>query len=179
MATARGKMMENSDRFIRLRKKNRNHDRGIIAVDAICAAFENQEEHKTEIATLDGFWYDVEDSIEEIYNKLLACEVEVVEAPNGNPVNAARETKKSEIVKRKKIASPAINDSAFPRSRDDEVVKNKVTSKVRWYSRPPRPKKSKMLPAIPFPQEDLPSSEGEGRHDPTPRSEHIPPQIGL
>lgn len=54
-------------KFIRVRKDNKTRDRGFIAVDAICSVFENKETHNVSIMTMDGFWYDVVDDIEELY----------------------------------------------------------------------------------------------------------------
>lgn len=54
-------------RFIRVTKANHNKDRGFIAADAICAVFENQESHNTDIMTMDGFWYEVVDGVEKVY----------------------------------------------------------------------------------------------------------------
>lgn len=55
-------------RFIKVRKSNKSHDRGFIAVDAICSVFENKENHNVSIMTMDGFWYDVEDDVDTLYS---------------------------------------------------------------------------------------------------------------
>lgn len=56
--------------FISVTKDNPSHDRGFIAVDAICSAFENRERNNVSIMTMDGFWYDVVDDYEQLYSQV-------------------------------------------------------------------------------------------------------------
>lgn len=60
--------------FVRATKSNKERDRGFIAVDAICAAFENQSRGIVEVMTMDGFVYDVLDSIEVLWDKVHGVE---------------------------------------------------------------------------------------------------------
>lgn len=53
--------------FIKVTKDNAGKDRGFIAIDAICSAFENSKDGNVSIMTMDGFWYDVVDDIEKIW----------------------------------------------------------------------------------------------------------------
>ena len=69
-------------RFIKVRKDNQARDRGFIAVDAICSVFENKENHNVSIMTMDGFWYDVDDDVDELYD---------LEADPGEKINLIAE----------------------------------------------------------------------------------------
>ena len=97
-------------KFIRVTKDNRNKDRGFIAVDAICAAFENQENRNTEIMTIDGFWYEVVDGIEKVYSDVI-----------GDAAKPVKEENKS-VKGMKRIMSPAVSD--------DNMQKNHETSRA-------------------------------------------------
>lgn len=57
-----------TSKFIRVTKDNETKDRGFIAVDAICSVFENNGGKNVSIMTMDGFWYDVVDGIEKLWN---------------------------------------------------------------------------------------------------------------
>lgn len=61
--------------FLKLTKKNKERDRLLIAEDAICTIEERQEEKSIRIYTMDGFWYDVADSIENLAKMLDAVSV--------------------------------------------------------------------------------------------------------
>lgn len=61
-------------KFIRVTKDNHNHDRGIIAIDAICSVFENKDSHNVTIMTMDGFWYDVKDDYEKIDDLIMSTD---------------------------------------------------------------------------------------------------------
>ena len=171
--------MEKSNRFIRVTKDNRSQDRGMIAVDAICAAFENHESHTTEIMTIDGFWYEVVDSIEEVYKKLVQCETDVAIDPIGDKENDSVTVRvdsasKSDVVKRKKVLSPAVAEDKMPKNHECERK-----TRRRDYAYPKKgygqKRGDKMAPR----KNDFPSGEGEEHYILNPRSEYIPPQIGL
>ena len=86
--------------FVRVTKDNQKRDRGFIAVDAICSVFENQEDHNTQIMTMDGMWYDVVDDIEKLYS---ACE-------NSNTV--CEEKKKGEFIRKRRMQSSALSEKS-------------------------------------------------------------------
>ena len=172
-------IMEASSRFIRVRKANRSQDRGIIAVDAICAAFENQEAHKTEVMTIDGFWYEVVDSIEEVYAKLVKCEYNVAPLPKTDKVNevvtmSSNSHTKTEKIKRRKITPAAVAEDKTPKNHECERM-----TRPGEYAYPKKGYGQKKGDKVSPNKKDLPSSEGEGHYDLNPRSEYIPPQIGL
>ena len=170
-------IMEESSRFIRVRKANRSQDRGIIAVDAICAAFENQEAHKTEVMTIDGFWYEVVDSIEEVYAKLVQCEYDVALLPKTDKENEvvtmpSNSHTKTEKTKRRKITTAAVAEDKTPKNHECERM-----TRSEEYAYPKKGYGQKRGDKVASGKKDLPSSEGEGHHESNPRSEYIPPQI--
>lgn len=169
--------MEKSNRFIRVTKDNRSRDRGIIAVDAICAAFENQESNKTEIMTLDGFWYEVVDSIEDVYAKLRDCELDFAVLPlddkNINVVTIKPYSpSKTESIKLRKVVSPAAAEDN--RQKDHEYERENRRGEYvypkKGYGYKRRITRNKKV---------SPSGEGDGHYILNPKSEHITPQIGL
>lgn len=93
-------------KFIRVTKDNRTKDRGFIAVDAICAAFENQENRNTEIMTIDGFWYEVVDGIEKVYSDVI-----------GDAEKPVKEENKSVKVM-KRIMSPAVSEDNLRKNHE-------------------------------------------------------------
>ena len=93
-------------KFIRVTKDNRTKDRGIIAVDAICAAFENQDNHNTEIMTIDGFWYEVVDGIEKVYSDVI-----------GEASSSGKEDE-PEGRRTKRIMSPAVSEDNMRKNHE-------------------------------------------------------------
>ena len=87
--------------FVRVTKDNTKRDRGFIAIDAICSVFESQEDHNTQIMTMDGMWYDVVDDIEQLYS---VCE-------NSNTVCREKDTK-SEFIKNRRMQSSALSENS-------------------------------------------------------------------
>ena len=67
-------MAEHNCKFLRVTKDNKARDRGLIAIDAICAIFEDAENKHVSIMTMDGFWYEVLDSLDKIYEAIDAAE---------------------------------------------------------------------------------------------------------
>lgn len=102
-------------RVVQVTKDNENRDRGFIAVDAICAAFENREQGNTQIMTMDGYWYDVLDDIEKVRNAMTgATEADAENQGEANDPSAETADKpKSRIrdfYKKYRMPSPAISE---------------------------------------------------------------------
>lgn len=135
-------------RFVKVTKDNRNKDRGFIAVEAICAAFENKDNHNTEIMTIDGFWYEVVDGIEKVLCDAVGTECGVADGS----------AKTRESAQMKRIASPAVSDSA--RQRNHEETRLEKSSSFTY------PKKGygykRRYKDVPK-ESGLPSGDGEGR----------------
>lgn len=149
-------------RFIRVTKDNRNKDRGFIAVDAICAVFENQDSHNTEIMTMDGFWYEVVDGVEKVYADVIGGD---------KPKEGEKEEKltseveggkpdKFHFAKNRRFVAPAVSEDATPKSheesrgfkrRDFSYPKQGYGQKKYGNGRISRAK-------------NFPSGEGEGQH---------------
>ena len=135
-------------KFIRVTKDNRSHDRGIISVDCICAAFENQEANHTEIMTIDGFWYEVVDGIEKVLDSI-----------QGNECNRSVSTQ----VRRIKSASPAVTEKSERVNHEEARTERKKEfaypkqgyGRVR-YEKNIMPRDS---------SKDLPSRDGKGQYD--------------
>ena len=109
-------------RFIRVTKDNHMKDRGFIAVDAICAVFENQNNHNTEIMTMDGFWYEVVDGIDKVYAD--------VTGDGGKPRTVAgaeripkatmdAPTDKLSFAKKRRFSYPAVSEDSAPKSHEE------------------------------------------------------------
>ena len=145
-------------RFIKVRKDNKTRDRGFIAVDAICAAFENCETGKTEIMTMDGFWYEVTEGIEELYDK-------ASELQDGNP----NHSEKVDLIRTKRLSSPAVSEDGFRKSHE-EVRKTQKMSFA--YPKKGYGTKRKTVGGR---KNDLPSGDGEGRFSARTKSEDSTP----
>ena len=108
-------------RFIRVTKDNRNKDRGFIAVDAICAVFENQDSHNTEIMTMDGFWYEVVDGVEKVYADVIGVDKpkEGEEKENPPPEVEGEKPDKFQFAKHRRFVAPTISEDATPKSHEE------------------------------------------------------------
>ena len=138
-------------RFIRVTKDNRNKDRGFIVVDAICAVFERQDAHNTEIMTIDGFWYEVVDGIEKVYADVYGGCIKQ------NDVNL---TDKIAFAKRMRFKSPAASESSVQIGHEEarETKKSCFSYPKNGYSTKRRSKVRDTRAC------DFPSGEGEGQH---------------
>lgn len=87
-------------KFIKVTKNDKKRNRGIIAVDAICSAFEDQEKKCTTIMTMDGFWYEVVDDIEKVLDNVVDVEVNDSVVPQGA----------KEFCKKHRMQSPALSE---------------------------------------------------------------------
>ena len=153
-------------RFVKVKKSNRNRDRGFIAVDMICAAFENKDAGHTEIMTLDGFWYEVTDGIDELYKGVMGEKEDKSKEANpsehsANPQALIVPSKPCpNVVKpfiHRKLISPANDDRAFP--LDHECVREQKMKRgyvQKRYFKKPVSTSSK-------PTESLPSGDGRGQ----------------
>lgn len=137
------------NKFIRVTKANRNKDSGFIAVDAICAAFENKDSHITEIMTMDGFWYDVEEGVDEVFSEAI-----------GNGKNNT--DNKLMFQKRHFLVSPAVSEDFNPK-RHEEIRKNKRISFV--YHKKRGGENRGNVKRV-FRGKDFPSGEGKEAHEP-------------
>ena len=112
-------------KVVQVTKDNANRDRGFIAVDAICSAFENRENGNVQIMTMDGYWYDVLDDIEKIRNAVVNADVDGALKEDTEKQNSEKDNEnKSRIrdfYKKYKMPSPAISDGGGipPMDRED------------------------------------------------------------
>ena len=152
-------------KFIRVTKDNRNKDRGFIAVDAICAVFENQDAHNTEIMTMDGFWYEVVDGIEKVYEDVIGngskplgdTEAKQVQEESPDPNKG-----KMQFAKRKRFMSPAVSEDAVQKSHEEEREFKRGS-----YVYPKKGYGQKKYARTRISHTgDFPSGEGEGQHRP-------------
>ena len=102
-------------KVVQVTKDNSNRDRGFIAVDAICSAFENRENGNVQIMTMDGYWYDVLDDIEKIRNAVVNSDEEVAvkqdDTETKNPESDAEpKSRIRDFYKKYKMPSPAISE---------------------------------------------------------------------
>lgn len=164
-------------RFIKVFKDNKTRDRGFIAVDAICSVFENKENHNISIMTMDGFWYDVDDDIDELFD-LVTGKDKKNEQSSNEPVN-----QKKEYFRRKKMMSPpvaiekaqvnhedfrkGINDCPHSNNGDDLDIFRPVMRVVN--GKKPDVSRNRI-------KRNLPAGAGEGQYDLNPKVET--PQLG-
>ena len=140
-------------RFIQVRKDNKTKDRGFIAVDAICSVFENKENHNVSIMTMDGFWYDVADDIEQLYELVMGDSDKKKEEPQPNA--------KKEYLRRKRMM-PANSDNDGPKMNHEEVHRS---SDIDIFKRSMHIVKGKQPDVSKIKKRNLPAGAGEGRHD--------------
>ena len=164
-------------KFIRVTKDNRKKDRGFIAVDAICAVFENQEHHNTEIMTMDGFWYEVVDGVEKVYADVTG----IKDVPKGAvlaeplPIEEGwEENNKFKFAKRRRFVTPPVAEESIQRSHEETRVVRKGFSFAKKESRFKQREKERDLPAREFP-----SGEGKEQHvSKTMAEEFTPSELG-
>lgn len=109
-------------RFIRVTKDNHMKDRGFIAVDAICAVFENKNNHNTEIMTMDGFWYEVVDGIDKVYSDVTGdCDNPKTVADEKRLTHATMDANndKFSFSKQRRFSSPAVSEYAEQKSHEE------------------------------------------------------------
>ena len=138
-------------RFIRVTKDNRDKDRGFIAVDAICAVFENQDSHNTEIMTMDGFWYEVVDNVEKVY-------ADVTSGEKKKDVDSS--TDKFHFAKKMRLVAPTVSEES-PQKRHDKLSELKRNEFSYQKKRNSQKKHERGRSANKI---DFPSGEGEGQH---------------
>lgn len=138
-------------KFIRVTKDNASHDRGFIAVDAICSAFENKETKNVSIMTMDGFWYDVVDDIEKLWTLVSGRSL-------NNGRSDAPKSKQDYLRRKRMLASPCVEK--LPKREDASPT---LKDGVEIIGRPPTSKyaKEKKMQFI----NDLPTGVGEGQHE--------------
>ena len=149
-------------RFIRVTKDNRNKDRGFIAVDAICAVFENQDSNNTEIMTMDGFWYEVVDGVEKVYADVTGVDKpkEGEEKENPTPELEGEKPDKFQFAKHRRFVAPAVSEDATPKSHEESRV-----FKRRNFSYPKKGYGQKKYGNGRVSRtRDFPSGEGEGQN---------------
>lgn len=150
--------------FLRVTKDNATRDRGLIAIDAICSIFENQEAKNVSIMTMDGFWYDVVDDLGSLYEKIVGdgCAKEV----------AVKEAKK-DYFRKKRMMTPSTANERAQQNHEDFVTTIHNERKEECEDDVFRPavrtqKKTKRnLPNNI--SRSLPSGEGEGHYDMSPK----------
>lgn len=106
-------MAEHNSKFLRVTKDNKARDRGLIAIDAICAIFEDAEKKHVSIMTMDGFWYEVLDSLDKIYEAIDAAEG----GRQSQPAN-----KKVRQMRQKRIMAPFATSWKSQRNTDFERI---------------------------------------------------------
>lgn len=157
-------------KFIKVRKSNRDKDRGFIATDMICAAFENRDAGHTEIMTLDGFWYEVTDGIEELYSDVMG-EKKEDKKDDDSLVNDIGDNKKESVetsqspsvvnaVLHRRFVSPAADDTSLPKNHEEVRGQKRKRGYVpkRFFKKPV----STSLKS----NESLPSGDGRGQDVP-------------
>lgn len=160
-------------KFIRVTKDNQKKDRGFIAVDAICAVFENQEAHNTEIMTMDGFWYEVVDGIEKVYADVTGEDKTKVSKKDSSVSTEAEQQPADKInfLKHRRYASPAVSEDAMSKSHEvaRATKRNSFAYPKKGYGQKKYVRGRKPLPC------DFPSGEGEGQHGSRTKAEDITP----
>ena len=148
--------------FLRVTKDNPKRDRGFISIDAICAAFENQEAGHTDIMTMDGYWYEVLDDIDKLYS--------IVESRRNESVNFRTMQER----KKKRMMVPTVREKVFPERHEDVVSRNRKSFCKKGF---------KFRNVDNFKSEvefcDLPSGDGKGHYDMNPKVEKPPIGEGL
>ena len=124
-------------RFIRVTKDNRNKDRGLIAVDAICAVFENQDSHNTEIMTMDGFWYEVVDDVEKVYDDLIGIDNSKDTEKFVSNHNGMEDKTKDKIqyAKHRRFTPPAVSEDQSPKRHEEARVLKRRNFSYRCFSK--------------------------------------------
>ena len=144
--------------FIKVRKANKNRDRGIIAVDAICSAFEDKDSGKISIMTMDGYWYECDDDIEDLYSVIT----------NGEGTQPPSQSKFA-FVKSKRMPAPAISEkggesplsTTKEQHHESDVVVHRSWSKKSDWKRKPFFKQRRRTDIA----KNLPSGDGEGQYN--------------
>lgn len=100
-----------TDHFISVRKAGQSSSRGLIAVDAICAVFENPQKRCTEIMTMDGFWYEVQETISDIHSQIRDKKCGGILPPSNSSNTPTRaKNPKMEFSRRKRYTPPSVDE---------------------------------------------------------------------
>lgn len=115
-------------KIVQVTKANSNRDRGFIAVDAICSAFENRESGKTDIMTMDGYWYEVLDDIEKLRDAVVGKKQSDNEKPCIEEEAGKEDGRIKSFFKKYKVTPNAIaeNGGKPPYERSEPVVEEVV-----------------------------------------------------
>lgn len=169
-------------RFIRVHKDNKTKDRGFIAVDAICSVFENKENHNVSIMTMDGFWYDVDEDVDKLYDLITGKEKEQGQVP----ILPQPQYSKKDYFRHKKMM-PAMSENDRPNRNHEDLLKDKGNREIRQQRdedldvfRPVIHKSNcRKSYASKHIKHDLPTGVGGGHYDLNPRVETPPQGEGL
>lgn len=150
-------------------KANKAHDTGFIAVDAICAAFEDKEKHTVSIMTMDGFWYEIEGDIDSLYEQVSGPQITF-------------NWSKADYIKEKRMPSPALSEkgglsliNTLPQRQEPEQYQPRIDrpsligKKVRFIT----PRDGRDI------SKDLPSGDGKGRYNSKPRWKRRKPKASF
>ena len=148
-------------RFIKVKKANRSHDRGFIAVDAICSVFEDKERNVVSIMTMDGFWYDVEDDVEELFALITGQNVQSSESHASG---------KKEYYRRRKMLPPVVANEKAQVNHDMVCSDRRGNSEIEDLDifRPKSRTEKKRNFAVSKPKKNLSAGADEGQYEPKP-----------
>lgn len=153
-------------KFIKVKKANRYHDRGFIAVDAICSVFEDKERHVVSIMTMDGFWYEVEDDVEALFALITGQHVQSSES---------QESGKKEYYRRRKMLPPMVASEKAQVNHDMVCMDRSGNSEIEDLDifRPKLRTEKKRNFAISKPKNNLSAGADEGQYEPKPIGEGL------
>ena len=152
-------------KYIRVTKANRERDRGIIAKDAVCAAFENKNNRATSILTMDGFWYDVVETIEYVAEQL----------EQDKDIDNAPVASKKDYYRAHKTMSPFAGEEKIEgndRHESDVVMEEEklpikpIVIKGKGYGKPYKKSRRRLSRG-----KNFSSGDGERHHEVTPQGE--------
>ena len=140
--------------------------------------FEDKENHNVSIMTMDGFWYEVDDDIDALYD--LVSGNEQRQKPEQSP--SMPSYSKKDYFRRKKMM-PAMSENDRPNRNHEDLLKDKGNREIRQQGNEDldvfRPVIHKSNGRKPYGSKhikhDLPTGVGEGHYDLNPRVE-TPPQ---
>ena len=151
--------------FIRVTKDNIKRDRGLIAVDAICSIFENQQSHNVSIMTIDGFWYDVIDDLDSLHAKI---------SENVSTKERSRQETPKGCFRNKKMMIPSPSNERHQQSHEDFKALKEQTPKRNLLEKSVDifksfPQRKKHLKKHNTTKTNLPSGESKGCYDTNPK----------
>lgn len=153
-------------KFIKVKKANRSHDRGFIAVDAICSVFEDKERHVVSIMTMDGFWYEVEDDVEALFAIITGQDVQSSESQSSG---------KKEYYRRKKMLPPVVANEKAQVNHDIVCRDRSGNSEIEEVDifRPRERKGKRRNFDISRTEKNLSAGADEGQYEPKPIGEGL------